>query len=121
MVDPENRGVVALGSNLAYSLQQKLDLSEKVPKYLEDFLKPEFKGKKFILDIRPTVFGRFDRRFRASSGWSITLKKLAAQDPVWARGFPVAMKRIAAGEYALHQLTNYNSCMRAPRKMPLVR
>ena len=45
-------------------------------------------------------------------------KKLAAQDPVWARGFPVAMTRIAAGEYALHQLTNYNSCMRAAAKDP---
>jgi hypothetical protein len=55
MVDPENRGVVALGSNLcSIAYNKNLISPEKVPNTWEDFLKPEFKGKKFILDIRPT-------------------------------------------------------------------
>ena len=116
MVDPENRGVVALGSNLcAIAYNKKLISPEKVPNTWEDFLKPEFKGKKFILDIRPTCLAGLTVGF--GEQWLVDYaKKLAAQDPVWARGFPVAMTRIAAGEYALHQLTNYNSCMRAAAK-----
>jgi ABC-type Fe3+ transport system substrate-binding protein len=116
MVDPENRGVVALGSNLcSIAYNKNLISPEKVPNTWEDFLKPEFKGKKFILDIRPTCLAGLTVGF--GEQWLVDYaKKLAAQDPVWARGFPVAMTRIAAGEYALHQLTNYNSCMRAAAK-----
>jgi len=116
MVDPENRGVVALGSNLcSIAYNKNLISPEKVPNTWEDFLKPEFKGKKFILDIRPTCLAGLTVGF--GEQWLVDYaKKLAAQDPVWARGFPVAMTRIAAGEYALHHLTNYNSCMRAAAK-----
>jgi ABC-type Fe3+ transport system substrate-binding protein len=116
MVDPENRGIVALGSNLcSIAYNKNLISPEKVPNSWEDFLKPEFKGKKFIVDIRPTCLAGLTVGF--GEQWLLDYaKRLAAQDPVWARGFPVAMTRIAAGEYALHQLTNYNSCVRAAEK-----
>jgi iron(III) transport system substrate-binding protein len=116
MVDPENRGIVALGSNLcSIAYNKNLISAEKTPNTWEDFLKPEFKGKKFIADIRPTCLAGLTAGY--GEAWLLDYaKKLAAQDPVWARGFPVAMTRIAAGEYALHQLTNYNSCMRAAAK-----
>jgi ABC-type Fe3+ transport system substrate-binding protein len=118
MVDPENRGVVALGSNLcSIAYNKKLISTEKAPNTWEDFLKPEFKAKKFIVDIRPTCLAGLAVGF--GEAWLVGYaKKLAAQDPVWARGFPVAMTRIAIGEHALHQLTNYNSCMRAAAKDP---
>ena len=118
MIDPDNRGIVALGSNLcSIAYNKNLISSEKLPNTWEDFLKPEFKGKKFIVDIRPTCLAGLTVGF--GEHWLFDYaKKLAAQDPVWARGFPVAMTRIAAGEYALHQLTNYNSCIRAAAKDP---
>jgi ABC-type Fe3+ transport system substrate-binding protein len=118
MVDPDNRGVVALASNLcSIAYNKKLISPEKAPNSWEDFLKPEFKGKKFIADIRPTCLAGLAVGF--GEEWLVGYaKKLAAQDPVWARGFPVAMTRIALGEHALHQLTNYNSCMRAAAKDP---
>ena len=116
MVDPENRGIVALGSNLCSIAYNKTLISpEKVPNTWEDFLTPELKGKKFIVDIRPTCLAGLAVGF--GERWLVDYaKKLAAQQPVWARGYPVAMTRIAVGEYALHQLTNYNSCMRAAAK-----
>ena len=118
MVDPENRGVVALGSNLcSIAYNKKLISPEKAPNTWEDFLKPEFKAKKFMVDIRPTCLAGLAVGF--GEAWLVGYaKKLAAQDPVWVRGYPVAMTRIAVGEYALHQLTNYNSCMRAAAKDP---
>ena len=118
MVDPDNRGVVALASNLcSIAYNKKLLSPEKTPNSWEDFLKPEFKGKKFIADIRPTCLAGLAVGF--GEDWLVGYaKKLAAQDPVWARGFPAAMTRIAIGEHALHQLTNYNSCMRAAAKDP---
>jgi iron(III) transport system substrate-binding protein len=118
MVDPENRGVVALGSNLcSIAYNKRLIAPEKVPNAWGDFLKPEFKGKKFIVDIRPTCLAGLAVGF--GEEWLVDYaKKIAAQDPVWARGYPVAMTRIAVGEHALHQLTNYNSCMRAAAKDP---
>ncbi len=116
MVDPENRGVVALASNLcSIAYNKRLISPEKAPNTWEDFLKPDLKGKKFIVDIRPTCLAGLAVGFGAD--WLVDYaKKLAAQDPVWARGYPVAMTRIAVGEYSMHQLTNYNSCMRAAAK-----
>ena len=54
MIDPVNRNIVSYTTNtqvVAYN--KKLIPEDKVPSTWEDFLKPEFKGRKFVVDIRP--------------------------------------------------------------------
>ncbi len=58
LVDPQLRNLVTMGSNITVvAYNKKLASAEKVPDRWEDFLKPEFKGKKFVLDIRPVPLG----------------------------------------------------------------
>jgi len=116
MIDPRNRNVVAEGSALsAVAYNKKLLDPEKVPNTWEDFLKPQFKGRKFMVDIRPQGFSAL----AAGMGeeWMKNYaRKLKGQEPIWARGHTRALTSIIAGEYGLHQLTNYHSCVRAMEK-----
>src|SRR5262245_24479742 len=55
LVDPVNRNILASTSTLqVVAYNKKLLSPDKVPSTWEDFLKPEFKGQKFVADIRPT-------------------------------------------------------------------
>src|SRR5215471_4322057 len=54
MIDPHYRNVVAMASTVTViPYSKKMMSNEQVPNRWEDFLKPEFKGRKFALDIRP--------------------------------------------------------------------
>ena len=54
MIDPKHRALAALGSALSVVAYNKnLMPPDKVPHRWEDFLKPEFKGRKFLVDMRP--------------------------------------------------------------------
>ena len=116
MIDPENRRVVAISSNLCSAAYNRNRISaDKVPNTWEDFLKPEFKGEKFIVEIRATCLAGLAAGL--GEDWLIDYaRKIAAQKPIWARGASVALTRTIAGDYALHHMTNYNSCMRAAAK-----
>ena len=88
-----------------------------VPDKWEDFLKPEFKGRKFIADIRPQCMASM----MAGMGeeWVIKYaRQIKEQQPVWLRGNARAMGALASGEQALHQMTFYNSCVEAAKKDP---
>ena len=53
MVDPENRNLVSVASSICGVAYNKNRIAaEAVPDKWEDFLKPEFKGRKFVADIR---------------------------------------------------------------------
>ena len=55
MVDPVNRNTVSANTVASVAVyNRKLIAEEKVPSKWEDFLKPEFKGRKFAADIRPS-------------------------------------------------------------------
>lgn len=118
MVDPDNWNVVALGGRLWVSVYNKnLISADKVPSKWEDFLKPEFKDKKFLAEIRPLhapsfVVGMGEERVKEYS------KNLAAQKPLWIRGNTRALTAMASGEYSMFFLTYYNSVIRAMRKDP---
>jgi iron(III) transport system substrate-binding protein len=118
MVDPESRGVVAVASSICSIAYNKNRLAPSaVPEKWEDFLKPEFKGKKFIADIRPQCMASM----MAGMGEEWVLKyarQIREQEPVWLRGNARAMTALATGEQALHQMTFYNSCVEASRKDP---
>ena len=116
MVDPVNRTVVAIGSALcAMAYNKDRIAADKAPSQLEDLLKPEFKGKKFFVDIRPYCMAGL----MASLGeeWVLNYaRKIKAQDPIWTRGNTRALTAIVSGEQSLHQLANYHSCVRATWK-----
>jgi len=116
MVDPENRTIVAMASGLCAIAYNKSRIqAERVPNQLEDVLKPEFKGRKMMVEVRPHCMAAL----MAGLGeeWVVNYaRKIREQEPIWARGNTRALTSIAIGEYSLHQLTNYHSCVRATWK-----
>jgi ABC-type Fe3+ transport system substrate-binding protein len=116
MVDPEYRSVVSIGSGICSIAYNKNQLAaDKVPNKWEDFLKPEFKGRKMLVDIRPYCVAALVPAM--GEEWIKNYaRKIKEQEPIWVRGQTRAMSGIIAGEYALHQMTQYHSCVRAAAK-----
>ncbi|HWP59841.1 MAG TPA: ABC transporter substrate-binding protein [Candidatus Acidoferrales bacterium] len=120
MIDPRHRAIAALGSAIAVVAYNKnLIPPEKVPNRWEDFLKPEFKGRKFLVDMRPHAFAAYPACPEEGLGleWMLRYARgLREQEPIWSRGHSRALNAIMAGEYALHSATHYQSVMRAMAK-----
>lgn len=116
MVDAASSSVVAMESSLQLvAFNRCLIDAAKVPGTWEDFLKPEFKGKKFLVDIRPNL--QTVMAAGAGEEWMVSYsKKIAAQQPIWIRGQSRTITQIAAGEYALHSGAYYQGVVRAMRK-----
>ena len=116
MIDPEYRTVVSVGSGIcSIAYNKKLLAADKVPNRWEDFLKPEFKGKKILVDIRPYCVAALVPAL--GEEWVKNYaRKIKEQEPIWMRGNTRAMSGIVSGEYALHQMTQYHSCVRAAEK-----
>jgi len=116
MVDPINRNIVVIGSSIGVVVYNKTLISaEKVPDTWEDFLKPEFSNRKFVLDIRPITVAAL----MPAWGLEKTLdyaRKLAAQKPVWGRGHTALINQVLAGEHAIAFGVNYDSFLRARDK-----
>ena len=116
MVDPNNRTIVAIATGLCSMAYNKSRVpAERAPNQLEDILRPEFKGRKFVVDVRPHCMSAL----MAAMGeeWVVSYaRKIREQEPVWVRGNTRALTAISVGEYDLHQLTNYHSCVRATLK-----
>ena len=115
MIDPNYRNVVAVGSTVTVIPYNKnLISAEQVPSRWEDFLKPEFKGRKFALDIRPHA----QAAMIPGMGLERVLdycRKLAAQQPIWIRGQTRALSSLATGEFPMF-VTGYQIVMRAMKK-----
>jgi iron(III) transport system substrate-binding protein len=122
MIDPKNRAVAALGSALSVVAYNKnLIAADKLPNRWDDFLKPEFKGRKFLVDMRPHPFAAYPACPQEGLGLEWMLKYargLREQNPVWSRGHSRALSSIATGEYAIHSGTHYQSVMGAMAKDP---
>ena len=118
MIDPKNRNIVSIASSIhVIGYNRKLISEDKVPKSWEDFLKPEFKGRKFMVDIRPQGFAALAAGL--GEKWTIDYAgKIAAQDPVWVRGQSRSFSSMVAGEHAMLHLAYYDSCQRAAKKDP---
>jgi iron(III) transport system substrate-binding protein len=117
MIDPKNRNVAALTGNIqvGVAFNKTLIAPEKTPNTWEDYLKPEFKGKKFVADIRPTEIAAL------VPAWGLEktvdyARKLAAQEPVWVRGSTRATMAVFAGEYPMFIGGNYKTVRSAQRK-----
>jgi ABC-type Fe3+ transport system substrate-binding protein len=120
MIDPKNRNVMALVSRFEIVAYNKTLVSpSQLPKSWDDMLKPEWKGRKFGIDIRPQELAAL------VPGWGLEkttdyARKIAAQEPIWARGASRPLAALAAGEIPLYLSgANYGSVTRAQRKDPL--
>jgi ABC-type Fe3+ transport system substrate-binding protein len=116
MIDPVNRNIVSYTTNtqvVAYN--KKLISEDKVPNTWEDFLKPEFKGRKFVVDIRPQEVANLVPLWGLEKTIQFA-KALAEQNPIWVRGHSRTIAAIAAGEYAMLLGANLNSTKRAMAK-----
>jgi iron(III) transport system substrate-binding protein len=118
MIHPIERNIVSVTSGIRVVPYNKNLISEdRVPSKWDDFLKPEFKGKKFLADIRATGIAGLVPAW----GLERTLdfaRKIAAQQPVWSRGSDKLNTGIAAGEYSLSLGTNFNGFKRIANKDP---
>ena len=122
MIDPKYRDTISLTSGVSVPVYNKNLIPEaRVPDKWEDFLKPEFKGRKFMVDIRTHVFAAFPACPDQGLGleWTMKLARgLRAQEPVWFRGNSRAIRAIQSGEHSLHFATHYQSIVRAMQKDP---
>jgi ABC-type Fe3+ transport system substrate-binding protein len=116
MVDPINRNIVVIGSSIQVVVYNKTLISaEQVPDTWEDFLKPEFRDRKFVLDIRPINISALVPAWGLEKALDYA-RKLAAQKPVWGRGHTALITRVLAGEHAIAFGVNYDSFLRARDK-----
>ena len=116
MVDPAYRYVVALSSNLhVLAYNNKLISPEKVPAKWEDLLRPEFKGKKFASDIRPVAVAALVPAWGLEKTVDFA-RKIAAQEPFWARGHSIVISSVQAGEIPMFMGTNFGAVKRAQTK-----
>ena len=116
MVDPVHRNAVALESNMQVVAYNKDYIAiDKVPTVLQDFLKPEFKGKKFGLDIRSKALPAIVPVWGLEKVLDFS-RKLAAQNPIWYRGDSRALGLMSIGEIGLTYGLNYKTVKRQQGK-----
>jgi len=118
MIDPRTRSAIATGSATGgFTFNKKLTTADKMPKTWEDFLKADYKGKKFVTDIEPTNLAALVPL--KGEEWVIDYaKKIAAQQPIWTRGDTKSLTAMAAGEYTFNFAGNYHSAIRAQKLAP---
>jgi ABC-type Fe3+ transport system substrate-binding protein len=116
MISPQDRNAVCMGVFADIAAYNKKMLKPKeVPTTWEDFLQPELKGKKFVVDIKPSgLAGLVPAR---GMEWVLSYsRKLAAQDPIWARGQTRVLTAMTNREYGLTLSTYYSTVLRARKK-----
>ena len=116
MVHPSERNIVGVTSTITVvAYNRKLVSEDKVPAKWEDFLKPELKGKKFILDTRPTEVAALVPAWGLDKTLDFA-RKLAAQEPVWGSSGTRSNTSVAAGEYPISFGASFNVIKRVTAK-----
>ena len=116
MVDPINRNILAVGSGIqVVAYHKKLVPVDSVPNTWEDFLKPEFKDRKFALGIRPKDVAALVPAWGLEKTLDFA-RKLAGQNPIWVSGDTRTITSMLAGEYSLFFGPNFDSVLRAKNK-----
>jgi iron(III) transport system substrate-binding protein len=115
VVDSNNRNIVSKGTQVAVAAyNKKLIPAEKVPTTWEGFLKPEFKGRKFVVDVRPLSVANLVPAWGLEKTLDFA-RKIAEQKPVWVRGSRT-LASLALGEYSLFMGLNISSVLEAQAK-----
>ena len=118
MIDPVNRHVVVVASDLQVVEFNKKNLPrEKIPDTWEGFLREDFKGRKFMLDIRPKDIAALVPAWGLEKAVDFA-RKLAGQNPVWIRGSERARIMLLSGEYNLLFGPNFGASLESSEKNP---
>jgi ABC-type Fe3+ transport system substrate-binding protein len=116
MIDPKNHNIVAPYTRIIALAYNKDSLgAERLPKSWEDFLKPEFKGKKFAVDIGPRPIACLVPAWGLEKTLDFA-RRLAAQEPIWVRGVSRTLPSIVTGEIPMMMGTLLHSVKRAQLK-----
>ena len=116
MIDPTNRNIISYTTNTQIVAYNKTMIADaNLPNTWEDFLKPEFKGKKFVVDIRPQEVANLVPAWGLEKTLQFA-RAIAAQNPIWIRGHSRTIAAMAAGEYAMLLGANLNATKRAMDK-----
>jgi iron(III) transport system substrate-binding protein len=118
MIDSINRNIVAFSSRFTVTIYSKTLLpASQIPKTWEDLLKPELKGKKFAVDIRPTEIAAMVPAWGLESTLEFA-RKIKEQDPIWVRGSTRTMAAILAGEIPMMVGPNWHNMKEYEPKDP---
>lgn len=116
LVDPVNRHIVALQSNMqVVAYNKELIAPERVPSNWEHFLKPEFSDRKFAIDVRPKVFAALVPAWGLEKTVDFA-KKLASQKPIWLRGDAEIITFLMTGQFPVALGQNYKTYVRIQKK-----
>jgi ABC-type Fe3+ transport system substrate-binding protein len=116
MIDPVNRHIVVVASDFQVVEFNKKNLPpEKVPDTWEGFLREDFKGRKFMLDIRPKDIAALVPAWGLEKAVDFA-RKLASQNPVWVRGSTRARTMLQSGEYNLLFGPNFAATLESSEK-----
>ena len=88
-----------------------------MPNSWEDFLRPEFKDKKFVVDVRPKTLAALVPTTRLEKVLDFS-RKIAAQQPIWFRGDARVLTFMLAGEQRLFFGPNYKTLKEIQLKDP---
>ena len=113
MIHPGERNILSITTGFRVAAYNKKLLPEdRVPGKWEDFLKPEFKGRKFLMDVRPLGVASLVPAWGLKKTLDFA-RKLAAQQPVWSNmGGDGRNTLIATGEFSLDPEGNFHSVKR---------
>jgi ABC-type Fe3+ transport system substrate-binding protein len=83
----------------------------------EPFLKPELKGKKFLVDTRRQEMATFVPAWGLEKTLDFA-RRIAGQQPVWVRGKARGLTAMVAGEHNLFFLPNLHNVLHVMEKDP---
>ena len=120
MIDPKNRNFVALLTRFhVFAYNKNLVAPAQVPANWEDILKPEWKGRKFAIDVNPLEVAALVPAW----GLEKTLeyaRKIGAQQPAWIQGSSArVLTGVGTGETAAYFGPNYGQVKGYQQKDPL--
>jgi len=118
MIDPVNRNIIVVSSSFqVVAYNKNLISARNIPDTWDGFLKPEFKGGKFLLDIRAKDIAALVPAWGLEKTLAFS-RKLATQEPVWLRGSVRGLTAMVAGEHSLFLGPNFDSVKSAQTRDP---
>jgi ABC-type Fe3+ transport system substrate-binding protein len=115
MIDQKYVNVIAFENNFQVTAYNVMVVPpDLVPKTWEDLLRPELKGRKFALDIRPKDVAALVPIWGLEKTLDFA-RKIAPQQPIWVRGSG-ALTSMIAGEIPMVVGPNFDAVKRAQRK-----
>ena len=116
MIDSINRNIVSFSSRFSVVAYNKnLVPADQVPKRWEDLARPEFKGKKFAADVRPTEIAELVPAWGLEKTVDFA-RKIKDQQPIWVRGATRTFATIIAGEIPMMIGVRFHSVRRSQLK-----